>query len=155
MKARIEFRSGEVRHGMYVDGRPQKLPASLAPGPYETTVLLAGVEYDGGSEVDRITREVVEKVGQVLDGTSEEHAQAARDLLAQVHFRESEWRATLLTAAANLLHAIHRIDKTRPIEVRADDVRAALEIAWTYHDAPTVTENQALSRLRDALEGPR
>lgn len=158
MKVRIEFRSGEVRHGMYVDGHPQELPLALQPsGPYETTVHLVGVEYDGGSDVDRIMGQVAQKIAQILDTTAHDHAVAAADLIAGTHLREVAWREALVEAAAHLLHAIHQIDRTRPVEVRADDLRALLDAH--DHAAPFVEiagpdiEDPALRRLRDALGG--
>lgn len=106
------------------------------------------VETDAGSEVDRITGEVVEKVGKILDGAAPDHVQAARDLLAPPSLR----RESLVAAAAQILHAIHDIDRTGPVEVRRDDLRAALE-ALEFATPFVEAEDAALRRLRDALEG--
>lgn len=119
---------------------------------HQTIALrVISVETDAGSEVDRITGEVVEKITKILDTTAHDHAVAAADLIAGTHLREVAWREALVEAAAHLLHAIHQIDKTRPVEVRADDLRSLLDRAFVMN----VEEDEATARLRDALEGPR
>lgn len=131
-----------------------QIPVTQVDRHLALALRVLSVEADAGGEAEKIAGEVIDQVSRILDQTTGDHVRAAQADLddAMETASRTTRRSALVQAAAHLLHAIHYEDRTGPVEVRKDDLRRVLdsvtEAAWQGID-------DAVSRLRDALEGPR
>lgn len=155
MTVNIEIQSGDKKWGVRLDpgGPPHALPESLQPpGPFTTTIRAVAV----GDTEDRwhpAIEEIAHAAASISwTGTHRDFGQAAASALDAADLRNSAPdRDQLVRAAGFIVAAIAAVDAQAPVEVRRDDLRNLLDRAFIMN----VEEDEAVSRLRDALEGPR
>lgn len=158
---RLILQSGETSWDYTLEqgGQAVVLPPALQPaGPYLTEVRAVPPGADADAWHPAV-EEIAHAAASISwTGTHRDFTGAADDAIERSRYQTSTPdRAELVRAAGFLVAAIAAIDAQAPVEVRRDDLRAALaalEFATPFVEVqgPDI-EDAALRRLRDALEG--